>query len=425
MYAGGIEISMKRACAYFGIQMKRMLRLFPVLLVSVAVTFGVLGVCGALLLQSLNNAEGKHKFRIGMVGNWSDDYLGFGISVVQAMDDSRFMVELVPMEEEEALNSFRRGELSSCVMVPEDLLNSIVYGRNDVQITYLSSEGQKGLEGILGDELANIVSVLVTRSQSAIFGMQQLMRERGRDGEVADATYRMNLQMFDLVLNRTGLYTLEELGISGGLGAAGYYLGALLVFFLLLLGIYGSPLLVRRSSALPELMKSRGIGAVGQVLGEYGAFACMNLICFVLAFPAVSIVLKRGLIEIKEWSGMGTEPLRSLFYGAWPVVLMLSAMQFLLYELVRGIVSSLLLQFICSISMAYLAGVFYPANFFPDAMKNMGRLLPVGAAFGYVREGISGELSVGKGAAVFLYLFLFLGLSVLTRKLKVERGLPG
>ena len=58
-------------------------------------------------------------------------------------------------------------------------------------------------------------------------------------------------------------------------------------------------------------------------------------------------------------------------------------------------------------------------------MKNMGQLLPVGAAFGYVREGISGELSFGKGAAVFFYLFLFLGLSVLTRKLKVERGLPG
>lgn len=405
-----------------GIQMKRMLRFLPVLLAAVAVTFGVLGVCGALLLNSYANSEGKHKFRIGMVGDWSDDYLGFGISVLQAMDDSRFMVELLPMEKEEALNSLRRGELSSCVIVPENLLDSIVYGRNDVQITYLGSEGQRGLESILGEELANIVSVLVTRSQSAIFGMQQIMWEHGRGQETADATYRMNLQMFDLVLNRTGLYTLEELGISGGLGVAGYYLGALLVFFLLLLGIYGSPLLVRRGGGLPELMKSRGIGAVGQVLGEFGAFACMNLICFALVFPAVGIVLKSGLVEIKEWSGMGTEPLRSLFLSAWPTVLMLSVMQFLLYELVRGIVGSLLLQFISGISMAYLAGIFYPANFFPDAMKNLGQLLPVGAAFGYVREGILGEVSVGKGVIVFLYLFLFLGLSILIRHLRIVKG---
>lgn len=408
-----------------GIQMKRMLRLLPALFAAVAVTLGVLGVCGALLLNSFQNAEGKHKFRIGMVGDWSDDYLGFGISVLQALDDSRFMVELVPMEEEEALSSFRRGELSSCVMVPDGLLDSIIYGRNDRQITYLGSEGQKGLESILGEELANIVSVLVTRSQSAIFGMQQIMWEQGRGEETADATYRMNLQMFDLVLNRTGLYTLEELGISGGLSAGGYYLGALLVFFLLLLGIYGSPLLVRRSRALPELMKSRGVGAACQVLGEYGAFVCMNLLCFALVSAAAGVVLKSGLVEIKEWSGMGAEPLRDLFFSLLPVVLMLSAMQFFLYELVRGIVSGLLLQFICGISMAYLAGIFYPADFFPDAMKHLGQLLPAGAAFGYVREEIMGELSLGMGAAVFLYLFLFLGLAVLIRGLRIVKGLPG
>lgn len=207
---------MKRLGSYFGMQMKRMLRLLPVLLVAVAATFAVLGLCAALFLYNESSAEGKHRFRIGMVGDLSDSYLGFGISVVQAMDDSRFMVELVSMEKEEALSSFRRGELSACVLVPEGLLNSIVYGRNDELITYLSSEGQKGLESILGEELADIVSVLVTRSQSAIFGMQQILWSHDRGGEAAELTDWMNLKLFDIVLNRTGLYTLEELGVSGG-----------------------------------------------------------------------------------------------------------------------------------------------------------------------------------------------------------------
>lgn len=413
---------MKVLCSYFGMQMKRMLRLLPVLLVAVAATFGVLGLCAALLLHSADNAGGKHRFRIGMVGDLSDSYLGFGISVVQAMDDSRFMVDLVPMEEAEALRSFRRGELSSYVLVPDGLLDSIVYGRNDKFITYMGSEGQKGIESILGEELANIVSVLVTRSQSAVFGMQQIMRDHDKGAEVAAATDRMNLRLFDIVLNRTGLYTLEELGVSGGLSAMGYYLGAFFVFFLLLLGIHGSPLFVRRSRALPELMKSRGIGVPGQVLGEYIAFACMNLLCFAVAFLAVGIVLNGGFIEIEEWKRQGAEPLKELFATVLPVALMLSAMQFWLYELVTGVVSSLMLQFVCSISMAYLAGVFYPSNFFPETMRTIGQLLPAGAAMGYVQGGILGELSLKAAAPVFLYLFLFLGLSVLTRDLRLERG---
>lgn len=413
---------MKQPGSYFGMQMKRMLCILPVLLVAVAATFAVLGACAALLLHSADSAEGKHRFRIGMVGDSSDSYLGFGISVVQAMDESRFMVELVSMEKEEALSSFRRGELSACVMVPDGLMDSIVYGRNDKLITYLSSEGQKGLEGILGEELADIVSVLVTRSQSAIFGMQQIMWDHDRGTEVAALTDRMNLKLFDVVLNRTGLYTLEELGVSGGLSAMGYYLGAFLVFFLLLLGIHGSPLLLRRGRALPELMKSRGVGAPGQVLGEYGAFACMNLLCFAVAFLALGIILNGGFIEIQEWEGLGGEPLRELFGMILPVTLMLSAMQFWLYELVTGVVGSLICQFICGISMAYLAGVFYPSGFFPETMRTLGQMLPAGAAMRYVQGGILGELSLKAALPVFLYLFLFLGLSVLTRDMRLEKG---
>ncbi len=413
---------MRRWCSWLGMQMKRMLRLLPVLLAAVAATIGILGLCAALLLQGESSGEGKHRFRIGMVGDLSDSYLGFGISMVQALDDSRFMVELLPMEEAEAERSFRRGELSSYVRVPDGLLDSIVYGRNDKPVTYVGSEGQKGLESILGEELADIVSILITRSQSAIFGMQQIMGEYGRQSETAAVTEQMNLKVFDVVLNRAGLYTLEELGVSGGLSTTEYYLGAFLVLFLLLLGIYGSPLFLRRSRALPELMKSRGMGALAQVFGEYAAYACMNLICLFIALQAVGAVLQGGFVEIGEWGPQGTDFLRELYGTAFSAALMLSALQFWLYELVTDAAGSLMTQFVCAVSMAYLGGLFYPADFLPKTMRTVGRILPAGAAFGYVQGGISGEMSLKTAAPVFLYLILFLGLSGLTRGLRLERG---
>lgn len=416
---------MRAAGSYLGMQMKRMLRLLPVLLAAAVVTLGVLMLCGGLLLHSENRQEGKQRFRIGMVGDFSDQYLGFGISLIQAMDDSRFVIELIPMEEEEALSRFRRGELSAYVRVPDGLLDSIVYGRNDKPLVYYCAEGQQGIEGILGGKLADIVSVLVTRSQSAVFGMQEIVGSHGGELEFWEATERMNLRLFDIVLNRTGLYRLEELGVSGGLSAAGYYMGAFLVLFLLLSGIHASPLLIRRSSALPGLMKSRDVGVFWQVLGEYAAFALMELICSGIVFLALYAVLEGGSLELAEWKGLGAGPLGGLFRAILPVMLMLSAMQYWLYELMTGVVSALTAQFLGGISMAYLAGVFYPASFLPGAMRRLGELLPVGAAFGYIQEKILDELSLGTILSVFLYLFLFLGLSVLIRSLRIERGRQG
>lgn len=413
---------MRAAGSYLGMQIKRMLRLLPMLLAATAVTLGVLMLCGAILLRSENSAEGKQRFRIGMVGNLSDEYLGFGILLVQAVDDSRFVIELIPMEEEEAVSSFRRGELSSYVLVPDGLMDSIVYGRNDKMLTYLCSEGQKGIEGILGGELADIVSVLVTRSQSAVFGVQEIVSTHGGEMDLWEATERMNLRLFNIILNRTGLYSLEELGVSDGLSLVGYYLGAFLVLILLLLGIHASPLLIRRSKALSGLMKSRGVGAFGQVLGEYTAFALMNLICYGMVFLALRVVLESGFIEPAEWKGLGAEPLGELFASILPAALMLSAMQYCLYELVTGVIGGLTAQFLCSISMAYLAGIFYPAGFLPETMRRLGELLPVGAAFGYIQEKILGEVSLKTMLAVSLYLFLFLGLSVLIRSTRMERG---
>ena len=112
---------MKQTAAYFLAQLKRMARLLPgQILVDLAVCVCAGALVCLLLAQGAAAAAGT-RYRIGMVGDLSASYLGFGIAAVQEMDDSRFMVELIPMEEREAEVAFERGELYAVMRVPERL----------------------------------------------------------------------------------------------------------------------------------------------------------------------------------------------------------------------------------------------------------------------------------------------------------------
>ncbi|MDE7358542.1 MAG: hypothetical protein K2N39_03780, partial [Lachnospiraceae bacterium] len=183
---------MRQTAAYFLAQLKRAARLLPgQILVDLAVCVCVGALACLLVTQGAAAAEGS-RYRIGMVGDLSDSYLGFGIAAVQETDDSRFMVELVPMSEQEAEEAFLRGELYAVMRVPEGLMESVVYGENDRLITYTATQGQQGLGTMVMGEITDVASTLVTCSQSAIYAMQRALADQGRGAEIVRETDKRN-----------------------------------------------------------------------------------------------------------------------------------------------------------------------------------------------------------------------------------------
>ncbi len=413
---------MRKGIAYFHIQLKRVMKTFPRQAAVNLLVCLCVGVLAAVFLRDGILAGDSKKYRIGVVGDLSSSYLGFGITAIQSLDDSRFMIELVTMTEKEAEESFMRGELYAIVELPEGMMDAIESGRNDKPISYIASQGQKGIGTMVMGQIVDVASTLVTSSQSAIFGMQTLMLERGMQEEFWDATNRLNLLLIELVVNRSGLYEVEVLGIANGLSVEGYYFCSILLFFLLLSGIHNSQLFLHKRADAPRFMKSRGVGAWSQVAGEYLAYLCLLLFCTALLFVPLSFCLEKELFTIPEWEGLGAEPLSGFLFALLPVVAMFAALQFLLYELVTGVVSGILLQFLCGLGMGYLSGFFYPAAFFPDSMERIGRLLPTGQALQYVDGSVAGEGSPGAVCGVLLYLAVFLALSALVRRNKIGRG---
>jgi len=223
-------------------------------------------------------------------------------------------------------------------------------------------------------------------------------------------------------LNRTDFCEVEIEGMASGLSTGAYYFCSILLFFLLILGINASPLFSAKGKDISRMMASKGVGAFYQIMCEYLAFVCMAIVTLLLICMFLFVVLNAEVVQIPEWRKAGAEPIPVFFVDLLLVVVMISAFQFLIYELVPGVVGSILLQFICSISMGYVSGYFYPTGFFPDILQRIGQILPTGVVLSYAGNCITGEQTMGEIVFVLLYTIVFLGIIVLVRKNRIQRG---
>lgn len=409
-------------CKYLSVQIRRARKLLPALIAVTVIMFGCVGVFVALYLNSDERAEDSRRYRIALVGNTTDTYLGFGISALSQLDDSRFILDFPVMTEPEARRALIRGDITAYAVVPDDLVDAIVSGANDAPITFVGSTGQKGITGILVEELAGVASTLVIYSQNAIYAMQDILRERGMKDKVAGATDDLNLRLIDMVLNRTQICDLETLGLSSGLSTGEHLFSGLLIFFLLLMGIFSCPLFARRNGGLMRLMASKGVGAFRQVAGEYLAYLFLNLCCLLGVFLILGAVLGSDAVSSAVGAEREFSGLFAFYVQMIPVAASFAAMQFLLYELTTGVVGSVLLQFLCGIFMAYLSGCFYPSGMFPDVLRKIGGALPSGRALAYIGAQLQEEASLWAAAGLFGYLAVFFGISVFVRNCRIRRG---
>lgn len=405
-----------RYVKFFWVQLKRMLRLAVGVFPTAMLLFACIGLAAYFFFTKGSFAEGKNKYQVGVVGNTDASYLGFGIQAVQTMDSSRFMVDFLELDEEEAKQKVRRGELTTYITVPEDFLDSLIYGRNDVKIAYIQTQGQKGITAYLMEELSKIASKLVISSQSSIYAMQRVFIDHGETQELDQLTDTINLKLIEYVLGRSKLAEMEELGISKGLPIGQYYFCAVLLLYCFLFGICAAAVFFGRDPQLYKWMKMRGIGTAGQVFCEWLPYFLFMLCCIAVPILIAGKATQGFTFLNLSWKIKPWDVLLTIL----PLTVMISAMQFMLYELLGNPVANLLTQFVLVIGMGYVSGFFLPASFFPDQVIRLGRVLPTGVAMDYFAKVMQGAAPGRFDLRVAVYATLFLLVTLAARCWKIH-----
>ncbi len=417
---------MRRFTAYLWMQGKRGCRLFPKLLLVCLLSVAVLGGLIFLFFSNDHHEDGKEKLKVGIVGTMDNNYLGYGLTILQSADSSRYTLDFVECTKEEAEEMLYKGKLNGYVVIPEGWMESIMYGTNDRPISYVVASGQTGIAAIFMDAVADVVSDLVLCAQRSSVAAANVMIEMGiSTEEFYRIMEKMDIRLFNLAIQRGDVYELETLGVSEGTDYAGFYFCTLLLFVLMLTGLWMGPYFFGRKQGFQIYAGSRGIGPARQILGEWIPYHLMVIMLFgslfFTGFGLASGILgnAEGIMAGLELGFLSSFEPMAFFTRLIPVFLLVAAWQFFLYEISGGIAAGLMLQFLTTMLFCFLSGYFYPAEFFPKSLQAVGKILPTGVMKSRALSALSGE-----NAAVVSCLLYGTGLlccAILVRHLRLQR----
>ncbi len=405
---------------YVLLHFKRTCRTYAVILALVVLLLAVIGAAGCGMLLEKKNDVSFQKVRLGLVGDGEDEMLQMGLSLMQMVDNSRFTVEIIPLEgEKEAVNAMQTRRIDAYALVPQGFAESLFTGENK-KITYVMAESGASMSALLSRDVLEVVSNYIVETQIGATAMCSYARAQGStQEEINTIDVELSLEYINMIAQRESLVEIRETGLGDNLSFAGYYICVLTVFFLLCFGIACCTLRTKHDYTLEKVLYAKGYGVVVQTAGEYlpyfAAGAVTLLIPYALA-GAVSQFVEFGVPELEYLlpSDYLLLPVKLI-----PAVFLITALQFLLYELVTGMVNGVLLQFVAAVAQGYVSGCFYPVYFLPEAVQKTAAVLPTGVAIDYVTR-IFTDRPVGiKIAVCLLYGMALLALSGTMRKVRL------
>ena len=389
---------------YFVIQLKRLLRIFPPILIVTAILFGCLAVVYDAIV-SLEEEEGRQgKFRVGIVGTAGDTFLKMGLAAVESFDSTRYSVEFIEMTESDAEAAMRKGAISAFIVIPENFLDEAMYG-NIIPLKYVCAAGALGLVSMVKDEISQLVEVMLIESQKGIYGAGNALNANGLNG--SQIVGEISLEYVDLVFARSRMYRVTEMKKFDGLGMSGYMLSGLCVVLFSLVCLTFAPVMIRADQSLARVLAARRRPAIAQVL-------CDFLVYMVGLLGIVALVWFLAVTKV------GHQLQMNVIFQCVPALFAVGAMSFLLYELASDLISGVLLQFFVTLALCFVSGCLYPITFFPDSIQKLSNALPTGLARQQLSNCILSKYSMENTLALIGFGCTFLAVAILIRRIKVS-----
>ena len=374
---------------YFKLQLKTALKLYPtILLITVFIITAVAGAC-AMLISKSSSSDDKQKIALAVVGDLENTYISVGLEALEHFDSSRFYIDITEMKQDEANEALKKREISGYLYIPDSFVSDINSGKN-THAQYFTLNNPTGFGTIVSNEIVLVASEIITETQNGIFAMQDVAHQSNAKN-VNGKTDELIVAYLTALIDRTALYHNTTLGISDSLTFAEYYVCSIIILFMLFWGISCNRLFSSRHVLFSKQLKLGGLKARTQVMCEFLPYLIITFITLCAVFLILALTIPFTGLDISLFDGMN-----SIFtvIKIIPVIVMITMMQFAVYEIFSHTLSAVLLQFMLTIILGYFSGLFYPNYFFPEIIQKLSVFLPVGRTQSAARSfEITGEFS--------------------------------
>ena len=389
---------------YFLMQLKRASRFLIWGLCVVAVLFG----CMALIYNAMVSAQEEEaaaeatKLRLGVVGTTQDQYLQWILAAAMQFDSTALSLEMVPMEEEAAMEALTQGRIVAYFVFPENFIQDAMYG--DVQkLRFVSHSGAAGLVSILKTEILRIADDILVACESGTYGVGDALDQNGSSDKYSEHVDALAWEYVDFLFDRGKMYRVEDVP-QNALSVDQYMLGGLTVVLLMLSCLPFAPLYIRADQSLFRVLRARRVRLVQQTAAEF------------VAYFAALMVLLMAVAAILHFGNMlpeGNTGLR-VFAGCLPALLMMASLTYCIYSLSDHLISGVLLAFVAILALCFIGGCMYQIQMFPLSVQHAAKILPSGIARESVTDCLMGN-SVSGVWPLLGYSTVFLGLAAVAR----------
>lgn len=399
------------------LQIKREMKIFPfVLAVTLALFIGLVVILTGIV-KHLSSGEENQRFKIALSGNIDEQpYINTGLTILRTLDDTRYTMEIVQMEENEAQKALAKGTISAYVVLPDDFMDKVLHGENET-VKYITSPGGGGVVTLFKNEITQIITDVVVCSQKGTYGIEEAAIDVGLGRKAGKFINKISRAYVELLFNRSETYTIQELGSGFGVSMVESMACGILILLLMLVGLPYVITHCKKNNEFSRLLVSRGFSIPQQMVNEYIAhFIVMILLAFcVLGITCIGVAIT-DVVELYEVFALAELLI--------PIIVLVAAFNIMIFEISSDIVSGVLLHFFVSVSMCYLSGCMYPITAFPKFIQKAVAFTPTGMARDWLISNFTDEIPILCFAGVIVYAILFWGIAVLTRirKIKYARG---
>lgn len=399
---------------YLYLQFKRMLKLFPFIIVSTIVLFAVLMIVFSGIMKHQNENEDMKKFKVGIVGDTDNSYLELGLSFINTIDESRFSMELEILDEETARQLLKEKRLSAYIVLPEGFMTAALQGEVRT-IKFITNADSTGLILALKDEVTGFVEQILTQTQKGVYGVQKALDSNGYPELSYEYLNRINVEYMDLIFHRSDIYEIEELGISDGLMLPEYLFCGITVLFFMLAGLPYAIILIRKDIEFNRILAARRFAAAKQIICEYAAYTGIMLaVSFVVIAILLNVPKAVGYPELLDSSSIG-----AVTVNIAASVIMITAFNIMLFEISENIINGIFMHLFFTIALCYVTGCFYPVYFFPKIIQKISVFLPTGIVRRCFADYMENRIVIVHIAGILVFAALFFLITVLVRRCRI------
>lgn len=354
-------------------EFKRAAGMLPMILkraVVLLLIFGMAAGAAAFCVVMANGQSDDSRIRLGYAAPESK-LTDMVVSYVQEIESVKALCSIERMSREDGLSLLREGALAAFVELPDNIVEEIISGTNAPATVYMADDG--AVKNLLFRELADAAVGMLQTAQAEIYAVSYVLDEEVyADNALVQKIYddinRFNLSV---AADRENLFKPKAVSVTGNDTYVIYYGSAILVIYLLLVGMFFGDFFCHSVTWRNMLEKRLKTLRPWQTVCGFFAGLLPMLAVTLLPFAALILPIVRKHVSVGfSWSVVSLILMSAVF-------LVLYFM--LIYQILGEKRSALLPIGILMTVQAYMSGCVVPSALLPDLIYGVGKYLP--AAF--------------------------------------------